>query len=54
MGRAACLASCTELKLPANYHWPTDVPENLCWETIAEAVSVTEAWIRRVGRAATG
>jgi Zn-dependent M28 family amino/carboxypeptidase len=50
--RAACLAACTELKLPANYHWPTDVTENLCWETIAQAVTVTETLIRRLARAA--
>jgi Peptidase family M28 len=46
--RAACLAACTELKLPANYHWPTDVTENLCWETIAQAATVAEALIRRL------
>jgi len=46
--RAACLAACTELKLPANYHWPTDVTENLCWETIAQAATVCEALIRRL------
>jgi hypothetical protein len=50
--RAACLAACTELKLPANYHWPTDVTENLCWETIGQAVTVTETLIRRLARPA--
>jgi Zn-dependent M28 family amino/carboxypeptidase len=49
--RAACVAACTELKLPANYHWPSDVPENLCWETIAQATTVGEALIRRLERA---
>jgi hypothetical protein len=50
--RTACLAACTELKLPANYHWPTDVTENLCWETIGQAVTVTETLIRRLARPA--
>jgi hypothetical protein len=47
--RAACLAGCNELKVPANYHWPTDVPENLCWETIDAATSVAVSLLRRVG-----
>ena len=29
----ASLASCTDLKQPANYHWPTDVPENVDYAT---------------------
>ena len=49
--RAACLAGCTELKVPANYHWPTDVPENLSWETIDGAATVAVSLIRRLGRA---
>jgi Peptidase family M28 len=44
--RSACLAACTDLKTPANYHWPTDVPENLCWETIDSAADVVESLIR--------
>lgn len=44
--RAACLAGCTELKVPANYHWPSDVPENLSWETIDGAATVAEGLIR--------
>ena len=50
--RAVCLAAVTELKLAANYHWPSDVPENLCWETIAQAASVLETLIRRIARPA--
>jgi Peptidase family M28 len=46
--RAACIAGCTELKVPANYHWPTDVPENLCWGTIDSAATVAIGLIRRV------
>ena len=31
----ASLCSCTDLKQPANYHWPTDVPENVDYGTVA-------------------
>jgi hypothetical protein len=44
----ASLCSCTELKQPANYHWPTDVPENVDYGTVAEAVRLTEATVRRL------
>jgi hypothetical protein len=44
----ASLCSCTELKQPANYHWPTDTPENVDYETVADAVRVTEALVRRL------
>ena len=44
----ASLCSCTELKQPANYHWPTDTPENVNYGTVAEAVRLTEALVRRL------
>ncbi|HEY2217087.1 MAG TPA: M28 family peptidase, partial [Solirubrobacteraceae bacterium] len=50
--RAACLAGCTELKVPANYHWPTDVPENLSWETIDGAATVAVSLLRRLATTA--
>ncbi len=46
--RAACLAACTDLKMPANYHWPSDTAANLDWSTIGQAASV-EHLVRRVG-----
>ncbi len=49
--RAACIAACTDLKVPANYHWKTDVPENLCWQTIEQAVVLATSLVRRVGEA---
>jgi Peptidase family M28 len=49
--RAACIAACTDLKVPANYHWNSDVPENLCWETIEQATLVAMRLVRRVGEA---
>jgi hypothetical protein len=44
----ASLASCTDLKQPANYHWPTDVTENVDFARVAEAVRLTEAVVRRL------
>jgi hypothetical protein len=46
--RCLSIASCTELKQPANYHWPTDVPENVDYDTLADAIRLTEAVVRRL------
>jgi hypothetical protein len=42
------LCSVTELKQPANYHWPTDVPENVDYGTLADAIRLSEAVIHRL------
>jgi Peptidase family M28 len=44
----ASLCSCTRLKQPANYHWPTDVPENVDYRTVGDAVRLVEALVRRL------
>jgi hypothetical protein len=44
----ASIASCTHLKQPANYHWPTDIPENVDYGTVADAVRLAEAAVRRL------
>jgi putative aminopeptidase FrvX len=44
----ATIASCTRLKQPSNYHWPTDVPENVDYGTLADAIRLTEAAVRRL------
>jgi hypothetical protein len=44
----ASLCSCTDLKQPANYHWPTDTPENVDYGTLADAIRLTEAVVRRL------
>jgi hypothetical protein len=44
----AALCSCTELKQPANYHWPSDVADNVDFGTLADAVRLSEAVIRRL------
>jgi len=46
--KTVALCSCTELKQPANYHWPTDVAENVDLDTVADAVRLSEALIRRL------
>ncbi len=40
------LASVAETKLPLNYHWPSDVPDGLHWETIEGAIEVCDAFVR--------
>ncbi|HXD53156.1 MAG TPA: M28 family peptidase [Solirubrobacteraceae bacterium] len=47
--RTACLAACDEYKTPANYHWPSDVPENLDWNTIDAAGDVLDSLLRGLG-----
>ncbi len=44
--RAVTLASVDETKFPANYHWPTDTPENLDWETMCDAFLLCERFLR--------
>jgi hypothetical protein len=44
----AALCSCTDLKQPANYHWPSDVSENVDFDTLSDAVRLSEALIRRL------
>jgi Peptidase family M28 len=44
----AVLASCDEYKAPSNYHWPTDVPENLHYDTIADCARITLELTRRL------
>jgi Zn-dependent M28 family amino/carboxypeptidase len=44
----AAMCSVTDLKQPANYHWPTDVPENVDYATLADACRLVEAIVRRL------
>ncbi|MGH2981222.1 MAG: M28 family peptidase [Solirubrobacterales bacterium] len=44
----AVLCSCTDLKQPANYHWPSDVSGNVDFDTLSDAVRLSEALIRRL------
>jgi Peptidase family M28 len=49
--RSATLAAITEYKVPANYHSPRDVPENVDFETVRRATLVCDALIRRAAPA---
>jgi acetylornithine deacetylase/succinyl-diaminopimelate desuccinylase-like protein len=44
--RTCLLGGVDDTKFPANYHWPTDVPDNLAWESIEAALEVCEAYVR--------
>jgi Peptidase family M28 len=46
----ATLASVDETKLPMNYHWPNDVPDNLHWSTIESAIAVCDRFLRMRAR----
>jgi hypothetical protein len=46
--KCALFVSCDELKAPSNYHWPTDVPENLHYDTIADCARITLELARRL------
>jgi hypothetical protein len=44
----AVLAACNDLKQPSFYHWPNDVSENVDFDTVSEAIKLSEATIRRL------
>jgi hypothetical protein len=44
--RVGTLASVDYTKFPLNYHWPTDTPDLLHWETIDHAIAVCIAFLR--------
>ena len=46
-GYPACtLGGVDETKFPANYHWPSDTPDNLDWSSIENAVAVCDRYVR--------
>jgi Peptidase family M28 len=49
---SAVLASITRYKHAANYHSQSDVPENVVWDSVADAVRVCEQAVRSLSRAA--
>jgi hypothetical protein len=42
------VASCNQWKNPSNYHWRTDTPENVDYGTVADAIRLSEAVIRKL------
>jgi hypothetical protein len=43
------LCGCTDLKQPANYHWSHDLAENVDFNSVSNAIQLSEATIRRLG-----
>lgn len=46
--RSAMLGSVSQHNAPANYHWPTDTPENLNYERVADAVRLLHRAVRNL------
>jgi hypothetical protein len=47
-GYATCtLGGVDETKFPSNYHWPSDIPDNLDWDSVDGAVEVCLHYVRR-------
>ncbi|MBN1528871.1 MAG: M28 family peptidase [Thermoleophilaceae bacterium] len=44
--RTCLIGGIDETKFPANYHWPSDTPDNLSWESMEAAAAVSEAYVR--------
>jgi hypothetical protein len=44
--RTCLIGGVDETKFPAHYHWPTDVPDNLDWSSIEDAVEVCLRYAR--------
>jgi Peptidase family M28 len=42
------VASCNQWKNPSNYHWKTDTPDRVDYGTVADAVRLAEAVIRKL------
>jgi acetylornithine deacetylase/succinyl-diaminopimelate desuccinylase-like protein len=40
------LGGIDETKFPSNYHWPSDTPDNLSWESVEGALRVCQAYVR--------
>jgi Iap family predicted aminopeptidase len=45
---AAMFGSINELRIIDNYHWPTDTPDNVDYQTCARAVGVSVRFIQRL------
>jgi acetylornithine deacetylase/succinyl-diaminopimelate desuccinylase-like protein len=46
-GYPACtLGGIDETKFPAEYHWPSDTPDNLDWSSVEGAVAICDRYVR--------
>jgi hypothetical protein len=48
----AMVGSVDSFKTPTHYHWPTDVPENVDFDRVADAARLCEAVVRKLADAA--
>lgn len=46
--QCASIASCNQWKNPSNYHWKTDLPENVDYGTVTDAIRLSEAVLRKL------
>jgi hypothetical protein len=44
--RTCTLGGVDETKFPANYHWPSDTPDNLDWSSVEAAVAICDRYLR--------
>lgn len=44
--RSCTLGGVDETKFPAEYHWPSDTPDNLAWDSVEGAVRICEEYVR--------
>jgi acetylornithine deacetylase/succinyl-diaminopimelate desuccinylase-like protein len=44
--RTCTLGGVDETKFPANYHWPSDIPDNLDWSSVEAAVAICDRYLR--------
>ena len=44
--KVSMLGGIDDTKFPANYHWPSDTPENLDWQSMEDAAAVCESYVR--------
>jgi hypothetical protein len=49
----AVMSSMDWYKAPSNYHWPSDRPENVDWETVSAATRLAEAFLRNLDEGAS-
>ena len=44
----AVLCSCDDLKQASNYHWPTDIAANINYDTLEQAINLSQEAVRRL------
>jgi Peptidase family M28 len=49
---SAVIAGCDDRKQPANYHWRSDLAENVDFTTVADGIRLAEATVRRLAERA--